>query len=282
MMSRFLTASAFALILPLGGWAEPGTIDADGIPIHFIDEGQGEAVIMLHSFAGTSEMWPRIGLFPLDGFRTLAFDARGHGQSGKPVDRSAYGAEMVSDVIRLMDARGIERAHIVGYSMGAETALKLATAHPDRVLSVVAAGSGWSGEEEAQVYAFVAAALGQADTFGDFMAAMAPAAEPSEEEQIVAVSRLHAHGISPDQPAAPLAAVSGGLVEIISIPADDIAAIAVPVLGVAGEHDPERSSVEALAKLVPQFSYLQIEGADHLSAPLTAEFTRAVTDFLTD
>lgn len=282
MKAPFLTATAIAMILPLGGWAETGTIDAAGVPIHYIDEGQGEAVIMLHSFAGTSDMWSRIGLLPLDGFRTIAFDARGHGQSGKPVDSSEYGAEMVSDVIRLMDALGIDSAHLVGYSMGAETALKLTTEHADRVLSVVAAGSGWSGAEEAQVYSFVSGALYDSGTFGDFMAAMAPDAALSEDEQIAAFALLEAHDISPAQDAAPLAAVSGALAEIISIPAEDVAAIGVPVLGIAGEHDPERENVEALAELIPDFSFLQIEGADHLAAPVTAEFVQAVTAFLTD
>lgn len=272
--------TALVLVLPLSAWAETGTLDAAGVPIHFTDTGQGEPVVFLHAFAGSSDLWTSAGLVPMDGFRTIAFDARGHGRSGAPEDPAANGAELVADVIRVMDARGVAAAHIVGYSMGAETALNLVTRHPGRVLSVVAAGSGWSGAEEAEVYGLVSAALEDAGTFGDFMAAMAPDPAPPEEEQAAGFALLQAHGIAPDQPAAPLAAVAASLPEIISLDAGALEAVAVPVLGIAGEHDPERARVEALAGVIPGFAFQQIDGTDHLGAPLTPAFADAVTAFL--
>ena len=244
-----LALSLAALSTPV--LAETGEIQSAGVPIHFIDEGEGETVVYLHGFAGSSDLWSAVGLLPLDGFRTIAFDARGHGQSGKPDDQSAYGTELVEDVIRLMDARGVEQAHIVGYSMGAETALKLATEHHDRVLSVVAAGSGWSTEAEVQTYGFVASALSEAATFGDFMVAMAPPGEELSPEMQAAMGELAVHGIDPGQPAAPLAAVAASLPEIIGLDSASLATITVPVLGIAGENDPERPNVEALAEGLP-------------------------------
>lgn len=282
MRTLISTLTAIALLLPLVAHAEEGTITSGGVPIRFVDEGQGEAVVLLHSFAGSAHMWEAIGLMPLDGFRTIAFDARGHGESGKPVDTDSYGTQMVADVVALMDERGVEQAHIVGYSMGAETALKLVTEHPDRVLSLIVAGSGWSGEPEAGVYGFVSSALSESDTFGDFMSAMAPVEELTEEEQMAGFMLLQAHGITPDQPAAPLAAVSGAMAELIGLTGEDLGAISVPVLGVTGAEDTERANVERLAEAVPQFELVVIEGADHLVAPTSPDFTDAVTSFLND
>lgn len=282
---RILIAAmtAAALAVPLPAAAEEGTVVAGGVPIHFNDEGRGDAVILLHSFAGTSDMWPAVGLFPLDGFRTVVFDARGHGRSGKPTDAEAYGSDMVDDIVALMDARGIGKAHLVGYSMGAETALRFAIDHPGRVLSLVVAGSGWSGDQEAEVYGMVAGALGASATFADFMSAMAPPdAEMTEEEQMAGFMLMQAHGISPDQDAAPLAAISEAMPELIGLSADDLGAISVPVLGIAGELDTERASVERLAEAVPDFELVVISGADHLAAPVDPAFAAAVTEFLTD
>jgi pimeloyl-ACP methyl ester carboxylesterase len=73
----------------------------------------------------------------------IALDLRGHGASDKPRDPAEYGTPFVADLVRLLDHLGIERAHIVGYSMGAVITLKLLTVHPDRVASAVLGGAGW-------------------------------------------------------------------------------------------------------------------------------------------
>ena len=281
-MHRFILPFGAALIaLPLSATAETGSFDNAGVTIHYADEGEGPAVVLLHSFAGSSAMWPAVGLAPLDGFRTITFDARGHGASDKPTDADAYGARMVDDLRALMDARDVEQAHVVGYSMGAEIALKFAVDHPSRVLSLVVAGSGWSGEAEAGTYGFVADALAASASFGDFMAAMAPEGDVSEEDQIAGLALLAAHGIAPDQPAAPLAAVAASLPSIIGLSADALAGITVPVLGIAGETDPERDNGAALAGALPAFRYVEIAGADHLAAPRAPDFADIVSGFLT-
>jgi len=71
---------------------------------------------------------------------------RGHGHSGKPEGEGAYGVEMAEDVVRLLDHLKIEKAHVIGYSMGGMIAMKLATLHPDRVRSMVIGGMGWERE----------------------------------------------------------------------------------------------------------------------------------------
>lgn len=279
-LSRILV-TALATV-PLTAIAEDGSFLSDGVPIHFIDAGEGPAVIYLHSFAGSAKMWENIGLMPLDGFRTIAFDARGHGTSGKPDGPDAYGAEIAEDILRLMNARGVEKAHIVGYSMGAETALKFTTEHPDKVLSLVVAGSGWSGEAQAQVYGFVSQVLSGADTFGDFMSAVTPPDAPAltAEQQRQALGQLQAHGIDFDQPTAPLAAVSGAMTGLIGLEESELAEISLPVLGLAGEADEERGAVERLGEVVPDFRFVMIPAADHLAAPTTEIFRKSVLGFL--
>lgn len=266
-----------------GTMAETARFDSAGVPIHFTDEGTGEAVIFLHGFAGASTMWSAVGLMPLDGFRTIAFDARGHGESGKPEDAASYGDELIGDVIRLMDHLGVAEAHIVGFSMGSETALRLAADYPDRVLSVVAAGSGMSGPVEAGAYGFIAAALGATDTFGGFMADMSPPDQVlTDAEQAGMMALLEAHGIDPRQSAVPLAAFAASLPAIISLDAAALASITMPVLGIAGELDPERDNVEALAGALADARVVVIPEADHLMTPVSAQFGETIRAFLAE
>ena len=69
-------------------------------------------------------------------YRVIAMDLRGHGKSDKPHDPKAYGETMAGDVVRLLDHLKIPRAHVLGYSLGAMIAGRLATMHPARLMSV--------------------------------------------------------------------------------------------------------------------------------------------------
>src|SRR5688572_3495817 len=110
-----LTASAIA--------QEDKFFNSSGVRIRYIEQGQGEPVILLHGNGSRLETWIQRGILPnlSKDYRVIAFDARGHGRSEKPHDPKAYGREMALDVVRLMDHLGIKRAHIVGYSMGGGT-----------------------------------------------------------------------------------------------------------------------------------------------------------------
>jgi pimeloyl-ACP methyl ester carboxylesterase len=94
-------------------------------------------VVLLHGLGSSAQLnWVRPGTVKTlsdHGYRVIAHD----------FPESAHGVQMVEDVIRLLDASNISRAHIVGYSMGGMVALKLATMHPTRVQSVVLGGMGW-------------------------------------------------------------------------------------------------------------------------------------------
>lgn len=121
--------------------------DSDGVRIRYVVQGEGPPVVLVHGFSVDLELnWVWNGLFPAlaRDFRVVAFDHRGHGKSEKPRARAAYGAEMVEDVVRLMDHLGIESAHVVGYSMGAAIGVKLLEMAPGRIRSLVLGGGGWA------------------------------------------------------------------------------------------------------------------------------------------
>ena len=103
--------------------------DSAGIKIHYSDVGAGEAIVLVHGFASTVEHnWGGTGWIAAlsEKYRVIAVDVRGHGLSDKPHEPGSYRyASMGADVTRLMDHLGIERALLMGYSMGASIAIEL-------------------------------------------------------------------------------------------------------------------------------------------------------------
>lgn len=129
---------------------ESDFFDARGVKIHYLIEGTGEPVVLIHGLDSSAainwEMPGTIDALAKDHL-VVALDLPGYGQSDKPVEASAYGRQWVEDVILLLDHLKIEKAHIVGYSMGGMVALKLIAEHPDRVLSGTLGGMGWLPED---------------------------------------------------------------------------------------------------------------------------------------
>ena len=111
-----------------------GTFTSDDAEIAYLDAGQGPPVVLVHGFASTKEAnWVAPGWFNTltrAGRRVIALDNRGHGASTKLYDPARYhGAIMAEDVRALMDHLALERADVMGYSMGARIAAFLALAH---------------------------------------------------------------------------------------------------------------------------------------------------------
>src|SRR5262249_47215687 len=123
--------------------------DFGGVKIHYIDRGKGEPIVLLHGGTSSLESWVRTGVVANleKDFRVIAFDARGAGRSSKPHDPKQYGRQQALDVPRLLDALKLDRAHIVGFSLGASTVSQLLTLRPERFLTATqAAGAGRSPE----------------------------------------------------------------------------------------------------------------------------------------
>jgi len=120
-------------------------IEANGISYHLIDEGgQGPAVLLLHGFPDTSSLWrAQIPALVGAGFRAIAPDLRGRGQTQAPANVADYSiGGMVPDLVALLDQLGIDRAHVVGHDFGAAVAWIFAALRPDRVnrLAVLSVG----------------------------------------------------------------------------------------------------------------------------------------------
>jgi pimeloyl-ACP methyl ester carboxylesterase len=110
----------------------------DGATLAGEEAGEGPAIVLLHGLTATRRyvvMGSR--LLERSGYRVVAYDARGHGQSSPAPDPAAYGYEQLArDLQAVLDQLGIARAALAGASMGAHTALRFALAHPERVAAL--------------------------------------------------------------------------------------------------------------------------------------------------
>lgn len=126
-------------------------VEADGASLYAESfGGDGPAVVLLHGFGAQwrPTQWTYMLHALLPQFRVIGVDIRGHGRSDKPHEAEAYGTLLADDVMRVLDAAGVERAHVVGYSLGGIIALKTAARHPDRVASTTLLGQGWLSSAE--------------------------------------------------------------------------------------------------------------------------------------
>lgn len=116
-----------------------------GRQISFEVEGQGEPIVLLHGLTLSKWVWRATGwVEPLlaAGRRVVLIDALGHGESEKPPEPADYTFEgRADDVAAVLDALGIQRAALLGYSMGGWTALQFAVRHPDRCTAAIAGGA---------------------------------------------------------------------------------------------------------------------------------------------
>ena len=119
----------------------------DGVRLAYETAGGGShAIVLVHGFASDrNQNWKNVGWYETltgAGRRVVAMDCRGHGMSDKPHDDGAYGDKMVSDILAVMDAAGLRRADVMGYSMGGILSVGLLMTHPERIARAVLAGIG--------------------------------------------------------------------------------------------------------------------------------------------
>ncbi len=157
-MTRFpapavMVAMLATLAEPIVVLADDGTrsrsFDAKGVKIHFLVEGKGEPVVLIHGLHSSAEInWRMTGVVAelAKDHRVIALDLPGHGRSDRPENDEAYGLQLVEDVVLLLDHLKIDQAHIVGYSAGGMVALKFLAKHPERSLSGTIGGMGWLRE----------------------------------------------------------------------------------------------------------------------------------------
>jgi pimeloyl-ACP methyl ester carboxylesterase len=245
------------------------SFDSDGVEIAYIDEGEGEPVLLIHGFASNvvtnwiDPGWVR--MLVQSGRRVIAYDNRGHGRSEKLYDPEVYGApSMAEDARRLLDHLAITQVDVMGYSMGARIGAFLVLAHQARVRSVVFGGLGIN---------MVKGTVGSGP--------IAKALEAPRIEDVVNDTarsfRAFAEQTKSDLKA--LAACIRGPREKIT--PERLATIAVPTLVAVGSDDVIAGSGAELASLIPGAQFFDIPGHDHMRAVGNATFKQGVLDFLT-
>jgi pimeloyl-ACP methyl ester carboxylesterase len=122
----------------------PTVTASDGTKLYYEEAGAGTPIVFVHEYAGDYRTWePQLRYFSRQ-HRCITFSARGYPPSDIPEQGVSYSQDISrGDVIAVMDGLGIAKAHIVGHSMGAYTTLHVGIHHPDRCLSLTAAGCGW-------------------------------------------------------------------------------------------------------------------------------------------
>jgi pimeloyl-ACP methyl ester carboxylesterase len=238
------------------------------VEIAYLDEGEGDPIVLVHGFASSKNVnwvYPTwVSDLKKDGRRVIALDNRGHGDSEKLYDAADYEiAIMASDVIALLDHLGIQRADVMGYSLGSRMTAILAREQPQRLRSAILGGIGIGLVEGGGPGESVAVAL----------------EVPSLEDVTDPVGRTFrafAEQTRSDRRA--LAACLRGSRRLMT--AEEATGIGVPVLIAVGTRDEIAGSAAALGKIIPGAKVLDIPNRDHMRAVGDKVYKTGVTDFL--
>lgn len=240
----------------------------DGFDISFIDEGSGDPILLIHGFGSTHFVnWVSPGWVKTlrdAGYRVVALDNRGHGDTSKSYDTEDYRPEkMADDAAALLDHLRIPRAHVMGYSMGARVSAVLALRHPEKVATLVLGGLG----------AGMTDGVGAWDTIADALLTDEPEKIPDARGQMF---RKFADQTKSDRKA--LAACIETSRQLVA--SEDIARIEQPALVAVGTTDDIAGAPEPLADLLPNGVAFAIEGRDHMLSVGDKTFKARVLDFL--
>ena len=125
----------------------PTATTNDGVTLYYEETGAGTPVIFVHEFAGDMRSWePQLRHFG-QRYRAIAYNARGYPPSAVPPDPASYNqARAADDILAILDHLAVDRAHIVGLSMGGFATLHFGFRHPARARSLMVGGCGYGAE----------------------------------------------------------------------------------------------------------------------------------------
>ena len=263
----------------------------DGVKLHYEETGSGTPVIFVHEFAGDHRSWEPQLRYLSRRYRCITFAARGWPPSDIPEDPAKYSQDRArDDILAVLDALSIDKAHIVGLSMGGFAALHFGLAYAERAHSLLVAGCGYGAER---------------DQTEKFRAETVTISNVLQQEGIVAFAERYAYGPTRVQfegkdprgfaefkaMLAEHSATGSALTQIkvqrerpsIYDLEDQLAALRVPTLIMNGDEDwPCVAPGLYLKRTIPSAGLLMLPNTGHaINLEEPAAFNAALTDFLT-
>lgn len=253
----------------------------DGCVLHVEHEGSGPPLILISGLGGTADFWDGVRPALAQAFQLVVFDHRGTGRSARPADGYSIG-RIAKDVIAIMDALGIERAHVVGHSTGGAVTQTLALDAADRVGRIVISGS-WARADyrfrllfETRLAVLQAAGPEAYTAFGQILAY--PPAWVNENETRVAGAIAR----SAKELAAPEAAAARLRMLLEHDRLDDLQRITAPALVIGADDDMIVPVAHArmIAERIPGATYAELTGGHFFPRTMTRDFLDLVRGFL--
>jgi pimeloyl-ACP methyl ester carboxylesterase len=250
-------------------------VEINGARLWYEEAGSGEAVLLLHGGLGDSGLWEPVVPFLAERFRTIRTDLRFYGRSTGPAEAWSWH----EDVLGVLDVRGVERAAVVGLSLGGRIALELALDAPERLWALALVAPGLSGHDGAAYAEEQEARYEAAEQAGDFDTAMevdfevwaplGPDAHMRELWRATAEEVPLPDGLGPLPP-------QGG-------PAKPrLGDLAVPTLVVTVAHDPAgfREIGPLVAREAPNARHLELDSDHYVTLREPELVARTLLDFL--
>jgi 3-oxoadipate enol-lactonase len=250
-------------------------VDVNGARLWYDKAGSGEVVLLLHGGLGDSGLWEPVAPLIAELFRTIRTDFRHFGRSTGP----AVPWSWQEDVVGLLDALGIERAALVGLSMGGRLAVDVALARPDRVWALAHVAGGLGGHDSAAYSEEQETRYEAAEAAGDLQAAMAIDLEVwaplGADERIRELWRATPEGNGHPPYLEPLPAAGP--------PAKDrLGELATPVLVVTVAHDPpgHREAGLLVAREAPDARHVELDSDHYVTLREPELVSRVLVEFL--
>jgi pimeloyl-ACP methyl ester carboxylesterase len=235
-----------------------------GVRIHFKVEGEGPPLVVHHGFNGSLEDFYNVADFVqvLKGnYQLILIDARGHGASDKPHDPESYRMVLrVADVVTVLDALNVSKAHFIGYSMGGQVGFGIAKYAPERFLSLLIGGAEPYQE-----------ASDKPDPFLEILSM-------GVEAYVAAMDEMFGARMTPKLKSQLLANDIEALTAYLSLREpwgfeDILPTIATPCLLLAGENDPFYVGAKKCSKIIPNATFVSLPGLDHIEAAFRIDLT---------
>ena len=246
-------------------------VDNNGVRIHYRVVGDGPPLVLMHGWSGSVEDWRLFGYeeaLKAD-HRLIMIDARGNGQSDKPLDSAAYALEsQVSDIVAVLDELGVDKTDFYGFSLGGWLGWAMAKHAPDRLSSLVIHGSNAAAFDP----------VDNATTIRDLGA---------DEWAKMIADYAATFGFSADDIYAAYATndVEALVVDVETFAQEDLVdsfpQMKMPILLIAGAMDPDAPGMERATEVLPDARMEEIAGHDHFDSYLqTDKVVSLITEFL--